>query len=103
VPVVINDRGAPTLGRDPSGYDARLQWKASPGAAGYRIYWRPAWAPDWAQSALVGNVTEHLLPNVSIDDYVFGVSAVGPGGHESLVAAYVNPPRAPIAIKTLLP
>ena len=33
-PVVLNERGAPTLGRDPSGYDARLQWKPSPGAVG---------------------------------------------------------------------
>jgi hypothetical protein len=38
---------------------------------------------------------------VSIDDYVFGVSAVGADGHESLVTAYVNPPRAPIEIKEL--
>jgi hypothetical protein len=50
---------------------------------------------------LVGNVTEYVLPNVSIDDYVFGVAAVGPGGHESLVSAYVNPPRATIEIKTM--
>ncbi len=102
-PVVVNERGLPTLGRDPSGYDARLQWKASPGAVGYRVYWRPAWTPDWAHSALVGNVTEHVMANVSIDDYVFGVAAVAPGGHESLVTAYVNPPRANIQIKTLAP
>jgi hypothetical protein len=100
-PTVVNERGAPMLGRDPSGYDAQLQWKASPGAAAYRIYWRPAWGPDWVHSALVGNVTEHTMPNVSIDDYVFGVAAVGPDGHESLVAAYVNPPRATIQIQTL--
>ena len=100
-PVVINERGAPMLGRDPSGYDARLQWQPSPGAATYRIYWRPAWGPDWIHSAVVGDVTEHVMANVSIDDYVFGVAAVGPGGHESLVTAYVNPPRSTIQIKTL--
>ena len=33
------------------------------------------------------------MKDVSIDDYVFGVSAIGPSGHESMVAAYVNPPR----------
>jgi hypothetical protein len=100
-PVVVNERGAPMLARDPSGYDARLQWHPSAGAVTYRIYWRPAWGPDWIHSALVGNVTEYVMPNVSIDDYVFGVAAVGPGGHESLVTAYVNPPRGTIEIKTL--
>jgi hypothetical protein len=100
-PSILNERGLPHLGRGTGGYDARLQWTASPGAAAYRVYWRPAWTPDWAHSVLVGNVTEYVLPNVSIDDYVFGVAAVGPGGHESLVSAYVNPPRATIEIKTV--
>ena len=100
-PLLLNERGAPMLGRGESGYDARLQWKASPGALSYRVYWRQGWEPDWQHSVLVGNVTEFLMPNVSIDDYVFGVSAVGQGGHESLVAAYVNPPRGTISIKTL--
>lgn len=99
-PSVVNERGAPTLNRGTSGYDARLQWVASPGAVAYRVYWRPAWSSDWEHTALVGNVTEHVMPNVSIDDYVFGVSAIGADGHESLVSAYVNPARAPISIKT---
>jgi hypothetical protein len=92
-PVVANDRGAPNLGRQPSGYDANLRWKASPGAAGYKVYWRQAWTPDWQHEINVGNVTEFVFPNLSIDDYVFGVAAVGADGNESLVAAYVNPPR----------
>jgi hypothetical protein len=92
-PTVATDRGAPTLGRQPSGYDAALRWTASPGAAGYRVFWRDAWAQDWEHEQTVGNVTEFVLPNVSIDDYVFGVAAIGPGGHESPVAAYVTPPR----------
>ena len=100
-PDVRTDRGAPLLGRGASGYDARLQWKAVPGAAAYRVYWRPAWTPDWAHEVLVGNVTEFVLPNVSIDDYVFGVSAVSADGHDSLVSAYVNPSRATIEVKTL--
>ena len=100
-PVVVNERGAPTLGRGVSGYDARLQWKPSAGAASYRVYWRQAWSADWEHTALVGGVNEYVLPNVSIDDYVFGVSAVGADGNESLVAAYLNPPRGTIDIKTL--
>jgi hypothetical protein len=81
------------LSRQPSGYDARLRWTASPGAAGYRIFWRDAWAPDWEHELSVGNVTEFVLPNKNIDDYVFGVAAVGPGGHESTISAYVMAPR----------
>jgi hypothetical protein len=48
----------------------------------------------------VGNVTEAVLPDVSIDDFIFGVAAVGPGGHESVVSAYVNPPRASSRVTT---
>src|SRR5262245_3736252 len=92
-PKVINDRGQPTIGRQPSGYDANLRWNASPGAVAYRIYWRDAWTNDWQHQQLIGNVTQFVLPNVSIDDFVFGVAAVGPDGQESLVSAYVAPPR----------
>jgi hypothetical protein len=81
------------LNRQPSGYDAHLRWTASPGATGYRIFWRDAWAPDWQHELYVGNVTEFVLPNKNIDDYVFGVAAVGQGGHESTISAYVMAPR----------
>jgi hypothetical protein len=81
------------LSRQPSGYDARLRWTASPGAAGYRIFWRNAWAPDWEHELYVGNVTEFVLPNKNIDDHVFGVAAVGAGGHESTISAYVMAAR----------
>jgi hypothetical protein len=92
-PVVVTDRGAARIGRDPSGYDAALRWTASPGAIGYRVYWRDTWRFDWQHARTVGNVTEVVLPGVSIDDWVFGVAAIGPGGHESLVSAYVSPVR----------
>lgn len=94
---VVMDRGSPTLGRQPSGYDARMRWQPSPGAIGYRIFWREAWGVDWQHELYVGNVTEFVLRDISIDDYHFGVAAVGPGGHESLVSAYVRPPRANVA------
>jgi hypothetical protein len=80
------------LGRG-GGYDAQLRWEASPGAVGYRVFRRTAWSPDWEHELHVGDVTEYLLPDTSIDDYVFGVAAVGPDGHESLVAVYERPPR----------
>jgi len=89
-PVVTNQRGQAVLGRQPSGYDAHLQWLPSPGATGYRIYWRETWSNDWRESRLIGDETELTLPGISIDDHVFGVAAVGPDGHESLVSAYVE-------------
>jgi hypothetical protein len=100
-PVVVNERGQPTITRAPTGYDANLTWKTAPGAVAYRIFWREAWGPDWQHEMLVGNVTNVVLPNAQIDDLVFGVAAVGPGGHESTVSAYVAPPRAEMQIKTV--
>ena len=65
------------------------------------IFWREAWGPDWQHDMLAGNVTEVVLPNVQIDDYVFGVAAVDAAGHESLVVPYVIVPRAPITVTTI--
>ena len=93
-PRVTSERGQPTIGRQPSGYDANLRWTAAPGATTYRVYSRNAWASDWQQSEVVGNATGFVLSNRSIDDFVFGVSAVGANGHESLISAYVAPARA---------
>jgi hypothetical protein len=92
-PNLTSERGTPMLGRQPSGYDASMRWQASPGAVGYRIFWRDAWANDWEHELTVGNVTEYVMPNVSIDEYVFGIAAIGPGGHESPIAAYVYAQR----------
>ena len=92
-PRVTTGGGTATLGRGASGYDASLQWQPSPGAVAYRVYWRDAWTNDWQKSQVVGNVTQLLIPNVSIDDYVFGVAAIGADGHESVVSAYVSPDR----------
>jgi len=80
------------LDRRPSGYDARLRWNASPGAGGYLVFWRDAGTWEWQNQLLVGNVTEYVLPNKNIDDFVYGVAAIGPGGHESTVSAYIPPP-----------
>src|SRR5262249_46756755 len=96
-PGVTNERGLPLIGRPPSGYDAALRWTASPDAVAYRVFWRDAWTPDWQHEMTIGNVTDYVFPNVSIDDYVFGVAAVDAGGHESVISAYVVPARRPIA------
>ena len=99
-PGVLSDRNAPMITRAPSGYDANLKWTAAPGAVAYRIFWREAWGSDWQQDVRVGNVTALILPNMQIDDYVFGVASIDAGGHESFVTAYVSPPRASTDIKT---
>ena len=100
-PDVLSERNQPMITRAPSGYDANLKWNAAPGAAGYRIFWREAWGPDWQHDLLVGNVTNVVLPNMQIDDYVFGVAAVDAAGHESFVTAYVTPPRVGNDVKTV--
>src|SRR5215831_17141131 len=92
--LVTDDRGQPLIARDPSGYDASLQWAASPGAIAYHVYWRDAGSSDWERDQIVGNTTHFVLHNVSIDDFVFGVAAVGSDGHQSLISAYVASDRA---------
>ncbi len=99
-PAVLGERNQPLITRAPTGYDANLKWTASPGAVAYRVFWREAWGPDWQHDALVGDVTGVVLPNMQIDDYVFGVAAVDAHGHESFVSAYVPPPRTNTPIKT---
>ena len=98
-PQVISERGQPRIGRGATGYDAALQWSATPGAVAYRVYWRDAWSNDWERSQVVGAVTQFVLPNVSIDDFVFGVAAIGADGQESLVSAYVSPERRMTEVK----
>lgn len=63
--------------------DTTLRWEAVPGAAGYRVWWRPTTAAQWTHSRWAGDATEMTLPGVVIDDYFFGVSAVSDDGYES--------------------
>jgi hypothetical protein len=100
-PVVTGLRGQPLISRDPSGYDASLRWSASPGAAAYRVYWRDTWSNDWQHSQLVEGPAQATLKDVSIDDFVFGVAAIGTDGQESLVSAYVAPPAAESPVRIL--
>ena len=70
--------------------DTTLKWTRPgeaqpPNLAGYRIYWRLTTEPQWTHSVYVGDVTEHTLENVVIDNYFFGVAAVGKDGAESPV------------------
>ena len=64
-----------------------LAWETVPSStlAGYKIYWRDTTAPQWQYSRFVGRVEEFTLENVVIDNYLFGVAAVGFDGNESPV------------------
>ena len=64
---------------------AKLEWNRVEGAIGYKIYWRDTTSPTWDHSRYVGNVTEFTLDGIVIDNYYFGVSAVGKDGFESVV------------------
>lgn len=65
---------------------AKLKWEKVDGdIAGYKIYWRDTTAPQWQHSRFVGNVDEFTLQGIVIDNFFFGVAAVGKDGHESVV------------------
>lgn len=65
-----------------------LAWTAEdhPRLAGYKVYWRDTTAPQWEHSRFVGKVDRYTLENLVIDNYLFGVAAVGVDGNESVVS-----------------
>jgi len=64
---------------------AKFQWSKVDGAVGYKIYWRDTTSPTWDNSRYVGDVTEYILDGIVIDNYFFGISAIGAAGFESPV------------------
>ena len=91
------------LSRGKSRYDALLRWKnpnPEPDLAGYVVLMRATTAPFWEREVYVGNVNEYLIPDVSIDKYVFAVAAVDKNGDESLASAYVQTPHPILKIAT---
>ena len=66
---------------------ARLEWVASesPNTTGYMVYWRDTTSPTWQYSKYVGNKTQTILKGIVLDNYLFGVAAVGTDGHQSTV------------------
>lgn len=64
-----------------------LQWAKSEDAniAGYKLYWRLTTSPTWDNFKYVSGVNEHTLEGIVIDNYHFGVAAVGKDGNESAV------------------
>ncbi len=66
---------------------AFLQWDEVEGAAAYKVYWRETTAATWQYSRLVsGDLREFTVEGVVIDNFLFGVAAVGANGHESVVS-----------------
>lgn len=81
---------AVTIDRD-SGSNTKVSWTPVKDAAGYKIWWRDTTAPQWqysrtaaagAPAATMSLVLEHA----SIDDWLFGVSAIAADGSESPIA-----------------
>ena len=66
---------------------ARLKWTPSPGAVGYKVYFRLTTEPQWDRYIYVpgGDATAHTTEGLVVDNYYFGVAAVGANGTESLV------------------
>jgi hypothetical protein len=69
------------------GYDTSLRWAANPepDLAGYEIVLRETTDDDWRGVIRVGNVTSYVVPNMSKDNYFFGVRAVDDEGNRSPV------------------
>lgn len=63
---------------------AKLKWTKVEGAKGYKIYWRDTTSPTWDNSRYV-ETTEFTLEGIVIDNFFFGVAAIGKDGHESVV------------------
>jgi hypothetical protein len=79
---------APPSGVEISGAvsaDTTVKWTPARDAAAYRVWWRGTTDPTWRYSRTVPPTGEARLTGVNIDDWFFGVSAVGPDGHESPV------------------
>jgi hypothetical protein len=64
-----------------------LQWPESndPDIAGYKLYWRLTTSPTWDNFIYVSGTNEYTLEGIVIDNYYFGVAAVGKDGNESTV------------------
>ena len=66
-----------------------MEWSPPEDASnvvGYRVYWRATDSPTWDNNRWVGTATEHRFEGLVIDNFFFGVAAVGPDGNESVIA-----------------
>ncbi|HUG41195.1 MAG TPA: M28 family peptidase, partial [Longimicrobiales bacterium] len=70
---------------------ARLRWDVhrAPDLAGHKVYWRLTTEPQWTNWIFIPWNDEaevrHVMENLVIDNYLFGVASVDREGHESVV------------------
>ncbi|MEL6124304.1 MAG: M28 family peptidase [Bacteroidota bacterium] len=65
----------------------RLRWSPlEQKGVTYKVYWRDTTSPQWQYSRYVGTDTDAVLEGIVVDNFLFGVAAVGVDGHESIVA-----------------
>jgi len=64
--------------------DTTVKWKAAADAASHKVWWRDTLDPRWRHSRPASGEAVKLK-NINIDDWFFGVSAVGADGWESPV------------------
>jgi hypothetical protein len=77
---------APPTGVDIGGAvsaDTTVKWQPSPDAAAYKVWWRGTTDPTWRYSRTVPPTGQAVLSGVNIDDWFFGVSAVGADGADA--------------------
>jgi hypothetical protein len=66
---------------------AKLSWKQErpSDVVGYKVYWRSTTSPTWDHFRYVEDTNQVTLDGIVIDNFYFGVAAVGKNGHESVV------------------
>ena len=64
----------------------KLIWDPVENAKGYRVYWRETTSATWEYSRYIEGVSGCELEGIVIDNYLFGVAAVGKDGHESIAS-----------------
>jgi len=65
--------------------DTTVTWTPAPDAARYRLWWRATTDPQWRYSRAAAPTGKAVLKDINIDDWFFGVSAIGADGWESPV------------------
>ena len=65
--------------------DTTVKWSPAADAARYNVWWRSTTDSQWRHSRAVGPTGQTVLKDVNVDDWFFGVSAVGPDGWEAPV------------------
>ena len=69
--------------------DTELKWDANtePDLAGYEIVWRGTTDAIWTNSKFVGDILTYTMPEMSKDNFFFGVRAVDKAGNKSQIVS----------------